>query len=341
MKEGLKHEKLLYLNAEIASKKYLQKLSEMEKDYNSFTSLVNKKKRIKSICKYPKDRILEKAQLEFLRHINGRILNTEKREKKITVSITTFPGRIKKAPAAIATMLRQTMMPDKVILWLGEDVFPDRLLPKIYRKLEMAGVEIRFIKDIGVHTRWYYGIKENPDDIVIIADDDVMYKEFVIERLYNSYKRYPNCVSALSFLNMQFTDDCKLMKYEDWYSPMNVKKVPSYRFMAVESGGVLYPPHILPEEAFNKEVFLKITPKQDDLWLKCMEVINGIKVAPAQINSILHSTVIRGTQRGLALGISNMIENGNDVQMNNILEKYNDFRRDYLLTEIMAYDLDI
>lgn len=215
------------------------------------------------------------------------------------------------------------MKPDKIVLWLGKDEFPDKRLPKTFDNLKKAGLEVRFRKDIGVHTRWYYGMKEFSEDLVIILDDDIIYKDFIVEKLYNSYLRHPDCVSAMAYLTMRFDENEKLRAYGDWFTSGSTSGRPSFRFTAIEVGGTLYPPGLLPEETFDLDDILKLSPKQDDLWLKCMEVINGVKVAPAQKQSIIHGTVIRGTQRGLALGTSNMTENGNDRQMENILDKYN------------------
>lgn len=326
-------------NAKVDVEYLTERIKEYEIDFERYRKRVNAIKRLQSIRKIPRDKIKEIKQYNFLRNVKGNLLNlTEKREKKIIISMTSYPGRIKKTPAAIATLLQQTVKPDKIILWLGEDEFPDRQLPSLFEKIQLAGVEIRYRKDLGVHTRWYYGIEENPDDLIIIADDDIMYKEFIIEKLYNSYLKYPDSISAMAYLTMRFNDDGTVRKYDEWYNAGSISGNPSFRFMAIEVGGVLYPPHILPKEAFNLDDIIGLSPKQDDLWLKCMEVINGVKVAPAQKKSKVHGTVIRGTQRGLALGISNMIEDGNEKQLHNILKKYNQLDNGLTITETIASD---
>lgn len=299
------------------------KLAELLKENREFQKIRCLKTRIKSLGEYPRDKWQEKKQYQFIRGIQGNLLNKDKnRKEEIIISVTSYPGRIKKAPVALATLFQQTLKPDKIILWLGEDEFSDRKLPPMYKKLKEAGLTIEFRKDIGVHTRWYYGIKENPEALVIIADDDVMYKNNIVETLYKSYQKNPRCVSAMAYLAMRFKEDGTPRTYGDWHNVNHAAVNASYRYMAIEVGGVLYPPHILPEEAFDLNSIMRLSPKQDDLWLKCMEVRNGVKVAPAQKKSKIHATVIRGTQRGLALGISNMAEDGNDRQLENILREY-------------------
>lgn len=44
-------------------------------------------------------------------------------EKKIVVSLTSFPARIKKVHIVIESLLNQTIKPDKIILWLSKEQF--------------------------------------------------------------------------------------------------------------------------------------------------------------------------------------------------------------------------
>lgn len=297
------------------------KLADLEKENLEFQKIRYLKNRIKSLSQYLGDRIQEKKQYQFIQDIKGNLLNTDRNRKaEIIVSVTSYPGRIKKAPAALATLFQQTLKPDKIILWLGEDEFPDRKLPALYAKLKKAGLTIEFRKDIGPHTKWYYAIKENSDAVVIAVDDDVMYRKRVVETLYKSYLKNPMCVSAMAYAAMRFNEDGTFREYGDWYSVDSACMMASYRYMALHVGGVLYPPRIMQEETFNLNNILRLSPKQDDLWMKFMEIRNGVKVIPAQKSSEVQGTVIRGTQRGLALGIYNTL--GTPKQLANMLEEY-------------------
>ena len=48
-------------------------------------------------------------------------VTTEKRDTRLIVSLTSFPARIKTVHQTINTLLRQTVKPDHIILWLSED----------------------------------------------------------------------------------------------------------------------------------------------------------------------------------------------------------------------------
>ena len=51
-------------------------------------------------------------------------VTNNKRDTKLIVSLTTFPGRINSVHKTISTLLTQTLKPDEVILWLAEAQFP-------------------------------------------------------------------------------------------------------------------------------------------------------------------------------------------------------------------------
>ena len=55
----------------------------------------------------------------------GTLLNTKKRNDKIIVSLTSFPGRIHLVHKTIQTILLQSIKPDLVELWLAKEQFPN------------------------------------------------------------------------------------------------------------------------------------------------------------------------------------------------------------------------
>ena len=62
--------------------------------------------------------------------ISGYALNTEPREETVTVSLTSFPARIEYVHLAIKSLMLQSYKPDRVVLWLAEEQFPDHKLPE-------------------------------------------------------------------------------------------------------------------------------------------------------------------------------------------------------------------
>lgn len=258
------------------------------------------------------------------------------------VSLTSYPERIHAVPAVIASLLKQSKKPDIIVLWLAEEQFPEHRLPAMFKYLQQTGVQIRFCKNYRSHKKYFEAFRCFQNDIVITVDDDIMYEHDVIEKLYLSYLNYPEAVSALSVHKIRFYNNAALKGYAEWIGGYEGnERQPSHGFFATGSGGVLYPPHCMPEEIFNFRNMMRLCPTHDDLWLKIMEVIHGTKVVPAERTCRTRGTVIRGTQRNLALGIINLTLGENDRQMEAVLKEYNGWYKEAALTDIMAYDLEV
>ena len=262
----------------------------------------------------------------------------EKRGKRIIVSLTSYPARIDAVSMTIASLLNQTVKPDKIILWLGKEKFPNKMLPPIFKKLREIGVDIEFRPDLKSHTKYFYAIQEYPEELIITVDDDHIYRATLIEELYNSYRKYPQYVSALRVHKMRFNDDGTIMKYNNWHQNY-VGEIGnlSHQYFATGVGGVLYPPESLHEEVLNLHNMQKYCHNHDDLWLKVMEVMNGTKVVIAADSRITNFGIM-GTQ-DTGQWRENVMSGGNDRQTEAVFDIYNDWNGiGNELTDIMAFD---
>ena len=108
--------------------------------------------------------------------IPGNPLNVGNRSEKIIASLTSYPARIE-------------------YVWLAEEQFPTRTLSKNLRDLIPYGLEIEWIQDMYGHKKYYYPVKnQNENEVVITFDDDIIYSPKCIERLMNVHRKYPNCL---------------------------------------------------------------------------------------------------------------------------------------------------
>ena len=87
----------------------------------------------------------------------------------------------------------------------------------------------------------------------------------------------------------------------------------------------LYFPGCFDDDVLNKEEFLKLSPKSDDVWLKAMSLKKGTPCQKVYDERTwkLRNTVIDGSQR-YALKNNNLSEeSGNDSKINAVFNKYN------------------
>lgn len=244
----------------------------------------------------------------------------EVKDHEIIVSLTTIPSRINIVPVCIESLLRQRYKPNRIILWLSETELNEKKLPDSLLKLKDRGLEIRFCKDIRSHTKYFYALKENPDAILVTVDDDIFYPSNMLKVLINIHKMYPEYIICNRAHKILFDDDKNIKKYSEWCWESPGFQGPSHSLLQTGVYGVLYPPKSLNEEVLNKEKFLKLCPKADDIWLKIMAVLNGtmvMKVKPRSRNFI----IINGTQTE-NLNSYNVTEGGNDQQLKNLINEY-------------------
>ena len=218
----------------------------------------------------------------------------------LIVSFTSYPARIHKVPQVLECLYAQSMKPDRILLWLAEEQFPNHEadLPKALIDDAAAGkFELRWCDDLGSHKKYFYTMQEFPDDIVVIVDDDQYYHSDTIKTLYESYLRHPLAVSALRTNLMLFDDEGEPLPYHLWPKAfIGIVDNPTMQLVAVGVGGVLYPPHRLDVRVFDKEAIQKLCTRSDgivtgdDIWLKMHAALCGTPVVLAS-KEIIHKTI--------------------------------------------------
>lgn len=255
---------------------------------------------------------------------------------RIIVSLTTYPARISTVWLTIASLLQQTMKPYKVILWLAEEQFPSYEVPDSLKRLQKRGLEICFCEDLKPHKKYYYAMQEYPEYYIITADDDIFYPEDHIERLWKGHEKYPDAVVCHWSHWIDFDGQEEFMPYNDWAD--NGEETPSFATLAVGCNGILYPPGCLPEEAFDKNKIKELSLNTDDLWLKCMEIMNGYKTVNCNKTVLIYFNVLSTRKSGLWK--SNTGESRNNDKIWDRLMKTYPEARERLIKEITTISQD-
>lgn len=238
---------------------------------------------------------------------------------RIIVSLTTYPARISTVWITIASLLTQTMKPYKVILWLAEEQFPDHKIPDSLEKMKQRGLEIRFCGDLKPHKKYYYAMQEYPEHYIITADDDTFYPENHIERLWAGHEKYPGNVICQWSHQIGFTKQGEFQPYNEWID--NVESDPAYSTLAVGCGGVLYPPGCLVAEAFDRQKIMNYALCADDLWLKCMEILNDWKAVNCNQVAMTYYNIVSTMKSGLWTHNTGQSRN-NDIVWKQLMELY-------------------
>lgn len=216
---------------------------------------------------------------------------------RIIVSLTTYPARVNTVWMTVASLLNQTMKPHKVILWLSEEQFRGVELPKKLTKLQKRGLDICFCEDLKPHKKYYYTMTEYKGYTVVTADDDILYPENHLEKLWQGHEKYPDTVICNWSHEIAFGDDGDFLPYNNWED--NGEAIPSHLTLAVGCNGVLYPPESLDKEVFHKEKIYESALYTDDLWLKCMQIKKGTKVVNCNETPLIYFNIVSAQKTGL------------------------------------------
>jgi len=245
-------------------------------------------------------------------------LNKEKRNFELTVSFTTFPARIGAAAYVADAMLRQTLKPDRIILALAYEEFASKKdLPDEYEALEKRGLTIVFVENLRPHNKYYFAMSNYPNSIVITVDDDVLYPDDVLETLYHSYKMHPHAVSAMRAHRILFQDRA-LLPYNRWEFESTYSAKPELDLFATGVGGALYPPGCMHEDLLDEKLIKWLSPDNDDIWLKFMQLKSRTPVALA-VNKRIKLLYLPGSQKA-ALSSKNVDKSLNDRYIKNCMD---------------------
>lgn len=289
-----------------------------------YSSLRSKENKIESLFRFiirKVSNLILPLYLNFTKK-DSRLQISDK--ENIIVSLTTFPGRISKLWMVIECMLRQTMLPNKIVLYLAKDQFPNELkdLPDnllgYYKKKQL---DIKFVEeDLRSHKKYYYAFKEFQNDIIITIDDDIFYPSNIIKDLMDLHEKFPDAICCHRAHKIVRNDDNTISKYSKW------KKVfgnfgPAFDLFHTSGGGTLYKTDFFSEEVVNKEAFVSLCFMADDVWLNIMAQLNKTKTVKSSYFSNL--IPIENKNSLFKLSQENVADGGNDKQLQNLIQNYN------------------
>ena len=118
----------------------------------------------------------------------------------IYVSISTIPQRIKNLNESVESLLNQTQKPDKIFINIPYKYqrFSETVDENEIPKFNSSIVEITRCEDCGPGTKLLGSLnKFEKNSLVILADDDHIYEDYMIEKFFYFYSKAPN--NAYSF----------------------------------------------------------------------------------------------------------------------------------------------
>ena len=252
------------------------------------------------------------------------ITNERLCDHEVVVSLTSYGNRIYDVSLAIESIMQGTVKPNRIVLWLSEDEFKGRLLPKAIEKQKKRGLQVEFSEDIRSYKKLIPSLEMFPDACIVTIDDDVLYEYDFLERMLEAHRNHLKAVCGTRVHKVKLGQDGRPLSYLgwDWYTTEVGIESPLYFPTGV--GGILYPPHCFAHEVLNKEVFMTLAPYADDVWFYAMNLMNRTPYTKVFSRKPNGDFVELPSSYDSALFAENTDLNNcrNDVQIKAVFEKY-------------------
>ena len=190
---------------------------------------------------------------------------------RLIVSLTSYPRRFGTLHLTIKSLLDQSVKPDHVILWIDRWA-QGQIPPKV------AGLEGEFFSicpcddDLRSFNKIVPTLRGHPDAFIAIADDDIYYPDFWLERLIATYDPAQPTIVYHRGHRIAYCREGKLAPYDSWTRSVrdDASLQPSTDIFPTGVGGVLYPPNSLPPLAADAKLLKQLSATCDDSWLYFM-----------------------------------------------------------------------
>jgi hypothetical protein len=229
------------------------------------------------------------------------------------VSLTSHGRRLESTlPYALYSLFTQNEMPDRIILYLNKEKWNKESLPQLILKFIDKGLEVRFVQDVGPHTKLVPALMEYPNSTIITADDDIYYPEKMLEVLISEHKKGGAKICCYRLYGMHSKS-----RFKNFLIPLGVY-------------GVLYPPNSLHPMVTDFNEFSSVCPTNDDLWFWAMAKLKGTETSVIDAdfyrNGLSHVDIMEERT-----GLYALINGGNQnyVQMKALLDRFPEIKRNY------------
>jgi len=184
----------------------------------------------------------------------------------VVVTMTSYPARIESAWIAIESILRQSVAPERLVLVLSKEEFPDKKVPRSISRLTGRGLEILWVDHNGrSFDKLLPVIEAFPGEAIITTDDDKIFPPTLLESLYREYVRSPDSVvGARGWSIRPAGRDDEVHYGQDWVRAVAGEK--GMHLLMPGGNGCLYPPASLDETVLDMELALRLCPTADDIW---------------------------------------------------------------------------
>lgn len=240
------------------------------------------------------------------------------------VSLTTYGKRTWDVHLVIESLACQTLKPKFICLVLDANEFPlDNDLPIQLLNLKSRGLKILRYHNVKSYKKIVPALNLFGDDFdIITADDDILYPIDFCELLVSQSRlNRDSAIFGHRCHGITRNYDKKANPYNKWLYeelPVNSQDV----FLTTGSG-VLFPKELNAQIFLDEDIFMKLCPNADDIWINYIASINNIsRVRIEKYRDFSKEFFILPNNQDTSLLYANVHNDGNDNQLINLERHY-------------------
>lgn len=227
--------------------------------------------------------IADMARARRLRNAGAKPVATSKLRldvgRRVVVSLTTIPERVDLIGPALRGLMDQTLPADRIILaWPRASRRSGAAYPEP-RNIP-AGVDIVSCEDAGPATKLLPALQAEPDALIIVADDDVIYPRDFIESLVRAHLAEPR--AALGYRGWRLQAGRTPREFDHIFATALTR--PEDVDILLGTWGYLLPPGSLNGAVHDFSGFPDALRWVDDVWISGHLMRRGVlrRVIPAR-----------------------------------------------------------
>lgn len=314
---------------ELRTNKSLQHLFRFYDWFMTHTGLFEVKKKIKHHFYLRRlvreDAALKRQVAQKIEQLPHDMLQRKDDATDVIVSLTSYGKRVTDSvPYAVYSIFTQSVLPNRIVLWLDDEHWNDDNLPYLLKRLKQSGLEIYYCKDIRSYKKLIPSLEMFPDNPIVVIDDDFYYNHDFVKWMVDAYNNSDKRTVFATWGCIVGKKDGKYLPYSQWKDCEFGDANSEYSLFG---GGSIYPPHVFDEDVSNEKLFMDLCPTADDIWFWVQEKRMGVKTQLTEKHGYgLHRLVDRITafdiEGGGGLTAINVLGGKNDEQLKKALEYY-------------------
>lgn len=189
----------------------------------------------------------------------------------LVVSLTSYPARFGTLALTLRGILAQSVRPDQVILWL-DDGDQAQLPPDVGM---LPGLEVRICPAWRSYKKIVPTLLAHSDAFIVTADDDVYYPADWLENLVNAVQAGAR-IACHRAHRIVLHADGQPASYGQWRHNIDTPEQSPLIFLTGVSG-VIYAPGVFHPDVARDDLFKRLAPRSDDVWLYWMHRLNRVE----------------------------------------------------------------